>query len=254
MSNNPGVFPAVESNERAEELRALGRDDGGRLVELLWFFRREREREPRNLMSRTYLQRALARAGLVREAHDEAREVAKLMAGLPSVPATVQLNVASMLGASGLFAEAKCCVERVLGRELDAHDRENAVALGNRVAIHSGDLDWARTWVPPSAATRFIEGHGLAGWWSDQQRAVNAILGPRTTQFGVHVAAFEDSERVVLDYYTDAVDEELDALDERVFEAVEAVYAEHPEGRGATLGVILFDVHGPETPLPRGAQ
>jgi hypothetical protein len=206
-------------------------------------------------MMRTVLQRALARAGLVEETRTEALEIFKIALELPAVSTAVLLNVASILGASSLFSEAQECVAKVLRRDLDEPELDEVVSLGNRLALHSGDLAWADThFAAKSPAREFVDRYDLTAWWPAQQKAVQAILASRTTQFGVFVHEQEGSERLVLAYHTDAFGDELNALSDRVFDAVEDVYASHPDGPGALLGLVIFSLMGPQVPIPRVLQ
>lgn len=249
------MFPAPKALEFVHELHDLGRDDGGRLVEIISVLSAECDREPRNLIWRTHLQSAFARAGLVKEAHTEAQELLMLLKSVPAVTPSVQSSVASSLGASSYFEDAKRCLIPVFARELDEDDLLYAMKVATQLSVHSGELTWAdHVLSSKSDVRRFIERHRLLDWWPAQQDAIQEILSSRTVQFGCEVVNLENDERLSLDYYTDAEDVELDALEDRVFQALDTVYADHPDGPGATIGRIVINIHGPEIPLPKGLQ
>jgi hypothetical protein len=211
--------------------------------------RQESLRDPGNLYTRLALNSALASAGLVKEAHALAWENYERMQRLPAVGAEVQINVGLGLAEAGRGKEAMQCVE--LGFHRNPSDGDviyNVVGVG----VRFGDLAWLARLLPQHPVLDFLQHHKLADAWPEQQRAIEAVIGPHVSGFGGGLEDFHDGTwRLVLDYFTDTVDfAKIATLEDAVWTAVERVHATHPEGPGVLLGAVVLNIHGVQVPLP----
>lgn len=242
------MLPVFRSTSLGSELDELSRDDGARLAEILAELRKEAARDPANLHTRNALVTALSRAGLATEAHAEAWRAYEGLRRVPGVPSDVRLNVAAGLSEAGRVSEAKECFEASFARD------PSPAAIFNMgcMAVRFAEFAWLERLVPGHPIPRYLEDINLADYWSRQQKAIEKILRPHVSTFGAALEDFRDGTgRLIIDYYVDTTDPtRIAELDEAVWQAIETVYEEHPDGPGALLGVALINVNGILIPLP----
>lgn len=233
------------------ELQALRPDQGPRLQQILWRLGHRSRRAPGDIDSSVAYGHALALAGKVDEAREEALRLLSLMT--EAAPLRMVFNVVGALADAGLPQPAMQAVDRVAGQLSRADELEPLLWHATHIAVRFGQIEWYGRRLPPTPLLRWIHESGLMPWWDRQQQAIERVLGRRvaTTVFDI----FDDQEggapRISLEYHTDLTlprerGERLDAA----IAAVAEVYASHPEGPGAFLGRVLLDVQGPEIPLP----
>lgn len=254
-SETPTVIPLTRAQVLGKELTGLGEPDGARLAEIIADLRQGVKVEPTNLIALNALVHALAFAGEADESHSLAWQAYTLMQQLPVVGTDTLLNVGAGLSEAGRVVEAKQCYELALDRERGAGDREAAERVGRNMmnlAVRFGELAWLEQIIPGHPVTAFLQSRGLLTNWAEQQAAIERIIAHRTSTFGACITPDPEdgSVRLVVDYWTNAKDSEIAAIEDAVWDAAEQVYGDHPLGLGALLGAVIICIHGPEIPLP----
>lgn len=249
------VLPLLKAEVLGTELNHLTRDDGARLAEILGELDAEARREPGNLLTATALTHALSLAGRTTEARAEAQRSFQVMSRLPAVDPRVRLNVLSGLADTGQFADIIACATPLLTRELPPEQRYRLVRSLLGASLRTGDPQYyALLDLEPPPEFVFLQRAGLIDWWPRQQQAIEAKIGPRVARDAYQMFTDPESGTVelALDYYTDATSQEaVEALYEQLDDILDALYADHPDGPGATLGKIIIAITGPYIPLPK---
>jgi len=252
---NPApVLPLLKAELLGPELNHLTSDDGVRLAAILGELDAEARREPGNLLTATALTHALSLAGRTSEARAEAQRSFQLMTRLPAVDPRVRLNVLSGLADTGQFADIPACATPLLTRDLPPEQRYRLVRSLCGASLRTGDPQYyALLNLEPPPEFVFLQRAGLTDWWPRQQQAIEAKIGPRVARDAYQLWTDDEAGTVelALDYYTDAATPAaVNALWEQADDILDALYADHPDGPGATLGKVILAFHGPYIPLP----
>lgn len=259
------VSPQRQSAVLGPELDGLTRDDRTRLEQILWRLQAEQRRSSQDDDSLWAYIHALSLAGRGPEARALLDRHVRIPPGaLESLTPDVvnALNFTASLGyATQSLGLAHRVLElfesedpSVLGSTLAAAALHNAASAG----LHFGDLELVRACVTHrqrlgearyADTLEVLDALGLAAYWARQQEALRPLLGPVTTCFydGLLEDPDEGSTRIVLSYFTEE-DTDLERLEMEVADALERVYADHPEGPGYNLGKVVVSIDGPYIP------